>query len=174
MTELFKKVLVANRGEIALRVIRACRELGIQSVAVHSTVDSDALYVGFDNSWDRVFPSATGSYEWVRVETTDGSGTYGFALTAGTHDIQVGHGEIAENRSPHTSRPVARSHQRDRPRFEDSGQRSLAVLLCIAGGFCGSRRVSHAGASPAASRRLAAIAPPSVSSAQIMMAPPSW
>lgn len=42
---MFSKILIANRGEIALRVIRACRELGIQSVAVHSTADSDAMHV---------------------------------------------------------------------------------------------------------------------------------
>ncbi len=42
---MFNKILVANRGEIALRVIRAAREMGIQSVAVHSTADSDAMHV---------------------------------------------------------------------------------------------------------------------------------
>jgi acetyl-CoA carboxylase biotin carboxylase subunit len=44
---LFKKILIANRGEIALRIIRACRELGISSVAVHSTADANALHVRF-------------------------------------------------------------------------------------------------------------------------------
>jgi len=42
---MFKKVLIANRGEIALRIHRACKEMGIQTVAVHSTADSDAMHV---------------------------------------------------------------------------------------------------------------------------------
>ena len=42
---MFKKILVANRGEIAVRIIRACKELGISTVAVHSDVDSDAMHV---------------------------------------------------------------------------------------------------------------------------------
>ncbi len=42
---MFEKILIANRGEIALRVLRACRELGIQTVAVHSTADAEAMHV---------------------------------------------------------------------------------------------------------------------------------
>ena len=42
---MFEKILIANRGEIALRVIRACREMGIGSVAVPSTADADAMHV---------------------------------------------------------------------------------------------------------------------------------
>ena len=44
---MFKKILIANRGEIALRIIWACRELGIQTVAIYSTADSDSLHVKF-------------------------------------------------------------------------------------------------------------------------------
>ena len=42
---MFSKILIANRGEIALRILRACKELGISTVAVHSTADADAMHV---------------------------------------------------------------------------------------------------------------------------------
>ncbi|MDF1871655.1 acetyl-CoA carboxylase biotin carboxylase subunit [Vannielia sp.] len=60
---MFDKILIANRGEIALRVVRACREMGIPSVAVHSTADSDAMHVRMaDEAICIGPPSSTQSY----------------------------------------------------------------------------------------------------------------
>ena len=60
---MFEKILIANRGEIALRVLRACKELGIQTVAVHSTADADAMHVRLaDESVCIGPPAAKNSY----------------------------------------------------------------------------------------------------------------
>src|SRR5919199_6899967 len=60
---MFEKILIANRGEIALRILRACKELGIATVAVHSTADGDAMHVRLaDESVCIGPPSARDSY----------------------------------------------------------------------------------------------------------------
>ena len=60
---MFKKILIANRGEIALRIIRACKDMGIQTVAIYSQVDKSALHVRFADESICIGPaSATRSY----------------------------------------------------------------------------------------------------------------
>ena len=55
---------------------------------------ADALYLGIGPSWDRAFTTSHGTYQWVRIETGNGSGTLGFQLAPGSHTIQVGRGEV--------------------------------------------------------------------------------
>lgn len=57
-------------------------------------LNSDALYIGIDNTWDRVYPVSNGVYEWIKVEISHGSANYGFNLSSGNHTVRIGHGEI--------------------------------------------------------------------------------
>ncbi|MGM9681522.1 MAG: biotin carboxylase N-terminal domain-containing protein, partial [Eubacteriales bacterium] len=60
---MFSKILIANRGEIAVRIIRACREMGIRTVAVYSTADADALHTSLaDESYCIGGPMVKDSY----------------------------------------------------------------------------------------------------------------
>src|SRR5262247_2090001 len=88
---MFKKVLIANRGEIALRVIRACREMGLKSVAVHSTADADALHVKFaDQAVCIGPPPSTQSYLNVPMIISA-------AEVTGADAIHPGYGFLSEN-----------------------------------------------------------------------------
>jgi len=89
----FKKVLIANRGEIAVRVIRACHELGIRTAAVHSTADAQALHVKLaDESICIGPPSATESYLNI-------SAIISAAVATGAEAIHPGYGFLSENAS---------------------------------------------------------------------------
>ncbi|HTQ78793.1 MAG TPA: acetyl-CoA carboxylase biotin carboxylase subunit [Thermoanaerobaculia bacterium] len=88
---MFKKILIANRGEIALRIIQACRELGIQTVAVYSTADRDSLHVTYaDEDVCIGPPPSTGSYLNI-------SSLISAAEITGADAIHPGYGFLAEN-----------------------------------------------------------------------------
>ena len=88
---MFSKVLIANRGEIALRVIRACKELGVGTVAVHSTADSDAMHVRMaDESVCIGPPSGTESYLNVAA-------IIAACEITGAEAVHPGYGFLSEN-----------------------------------------------------------------------------
>ncbi len=88
---MFKKILIANRGEIALRVMRACKEMGIGTVAVHSTADHNAMHVRLaDESVCLGPPAAADSYLNVPAILTA-------AEITGAEAIHPGYGFLSEN-----------------------------------------------------------------------------
>ena len=88
---MFSKILIANRGEVAVRVIRACKEMGIETVAVYSDADADSLHVVMaDESYCIGGPLAKDSYLNMNSLVT-------LAKRTGVSAIHPGYGMLAEN-----------------------------------------------------------------------------
>ncbi len=88
---MFRKILIANRGEIALRVQRACRELGIPTVAVHSTADSEAMHVRLADESVCIGPPA------ARDSYLNMAAILSAAVVTGADAIHPGYGFLSEN-----------------------------------------------------------------------------
>lgn len=88
---MFKKILIANRGEIALRIIRACREMGILSVAVYSEADSESLHVKSADQSVCIGP-AQPSESYLKIQNIISA-----ALVTGADAIHPGYGFLSEN-----------------------------------------------------------------------------
>ncbi|MQY43014.1 acetyl-CoA carboxylase biotin carboxylase subunit [Epibacterium sp. SM1969] len=88
---MFDKILIANRGEIALRVIRACREMGIKSVAVHSTADSDAMHVRMADESVCIGPPS-GAQSYLSIPAIISA-----CEITGAQAIHPGYGFLSEN-----------------------------------------------------------------------------
>ncbi|MCI8854019.1 MAG: acetyl-CoA carboxylase biotin carboxylase subunit [Lachnospiraceae bacterium] len=88
---MFSKILIANRGEIAVRIIRACKEMGVATVAVYSEADKNALHVALaDQSYCIGGPAATESYlNEAQIIST--------AVLAGAQAVHPGYGFLSEN-----------------------------------------------------------------------------
>src|SRR4026207_1497722 len=92
---MFKKILIANRGEIALRVIRACRELGIQTVAVYSEADRESLHLRLADGQPCVGPPRAPPP--ARQPSPNIPRTIAAAEITGADAIHPGYGFLAEN-----------------------------------------------------------------------------
>ncbi|MEE4310624.1 MAG: biotin carboxylase N-terminal domain-containing protein, partial [candidate division KSB1 bacterium] len=89
---MYKKILIANRGEIALRVIRACKELGIQTVAVYSGADEDSLHVRFADEIVRIGPAGPSTQSYLHIPNIIAA-----AEVTNADAIHPGYGFLAEN-----------------------------------------------------------------------------
>ena len=166
-TSVFGRVLIANRGEVAVRVIRACRELGVEAVAVYSTADQDSLHVRLADRAVHIGPPPP-AQSYLNMPSLVAAAT-----TTGCEAVHPGWGFLAENAE------FARSLRGQRPRLRRARaprrsrrwgtrcapRRSMAAAgLPLVPGSDGAASLDAARASPASwasrssSRRLPAAA----------------
>ena len=88
---MIKKVLIANRGEIAVRIIRACREMGIETVAVYSEADKEALHTQLADQAICIGPAAS-SLSYLSMENIISA-----TIVSGADAIHPGFGFLSEN-----------------------------------------------------------------------------
>ena len=88
---MFRRILIANRGEIAVRIIRACKEMGIETVAVYSTADSSSLHVHLADMAVCIGPAAS-AQSYLNVQNILSAAT-----RLGCDAIHPGYGFLSEN-----------------------------------------------------------------------------
>ena len=122
---MFKRILIANRGEIAVRVTRACQELGIEAVAIYSDADKNALHVQLDDLTYRVGP-ADSAESYLNKEAVLEA-----AIKTKSEAIHPGYDFLTDryrappdpNHRRRTAGPHAEEHQDPRPRHRVPHQR---------------------------------------------------
>src|SRR5258708_19629014 len=101
---MFTKILIANRGEIAVRIMATCREMGIRTVAVYSDADRNAMHVRKADEAYAIGPAPV-SQSYLQIQTI-----LEIAQQFGAHAIHPGYGFLAENPpffTPSTTPPIA-------------------------------------------------------------------
>ena len=113
---MFNKILIANRGEIAIRIIRACRELGVKTVAVYSTADKTALHAQIADEAVCIGPAPS------KDSYLNSKALLAACEITGAQAIHPGFGFLSENPPPPPPQPLCTSLRQVRNKVHRSGR----------------------------------------------------